>query len=106
MDGSGSLEAEEILPLLAEMLPNDLKKALTLEHAEALVVIFDDDGGGTIEIDEYVGFCKSSPETLDTYQKPTFSNIGEDKTSRVEAAQLFQFLTPTINRKVRVENTV
>ena len=44
-DGGGSLDPEEIMPLLRAMLPDSLKKHLTIEHSERLVDIFDDDGG-------------------------------------------------------------
>ena len=57
-DGSNSLEAEELVPIIRGMLPEALQDALTLQHTERFLAIFDEDGDGEVGQDEFSGFCR------------------------------------------------
>ena len=59
VDGSGSIEAAELLPLVAPMaLASGLVLADPAAWAETFLEIFDADGDGALQLGEYVAFLR------------------------------------------------
>ena len=55
-DGNGVLTPDELFPVIEEMV--EVPWAVTMEHCNRFVEIFDENGDGVIGLDEFATFCQ------------------------------------------------
>ena len=55
---NGTLSPDEIIDIFRDMVPERLRQAVQLTHAEQLVEIFDDDKDGQLTREEFYRFCQ------------------------------------------------
>ena len=56
LDGNGVLTPDELYPVIEEMV--EVPWAVTMDHCNRFVDIFDDNGDGVIGLDEFATFCQ------------------------------------------------